>query len=136
MAKYSIVSAGITTLIIILYFVILQWLLDGQTLGKKLLNIKIVKNRDGKLNVFNYLIRCVILNAVWANIILLIGVCLLKQNAYYTLNYYLSNIRYIIELVILIMVFMNKDARGLHDIIANTKVIDLKKIDNKEEKDV
>ena len=132
LAKYSVFSTSISIAVTLLYFGIIQFVLGGQTIGKKILKIKVIKNSDGKLNAFNFLLRSFILNSVWANLILVISVNFINKGNYYTLNYYVSNILYIVELVILIMVFMNKDARGLHDVIANTKVVDIKNKDENE----
>lgn len=126
LAKYSVFSTSISIGLTLIYFGVIQYLLKGQTLGKKLLKIKVVKNKEGRLNIFNFLLRSFILNSLWAKLILVISVNFLTVNSYYTLNYYVTNVLYIVELVILVMVFMNKDARGLHDVIASTKVVSIK----------
>ena len=133
LAKYSVFSTSISIVITLLYFGVCQFLLKGQTIGKKILKLRVVKNKEGNLCIFNYLLRCFILNSIWANLILVVGINLLNAGSYYTLNYYVSNVLYIMELVILMTVFMNKDSRGLHDIIAGTKVISInEKLEEKE----
>ena len=78
--------------------------------------------------MFNYIVRCVILNGVISNIALLICVYIFNYNNYYTANYIITNIASILEVIILMMVFMNKDGRGLHDYLAGTKVIEIDSI--------
>ena len=125
LSKNSVISTIISIAIVIAYFGIFQFSLGGQTIGKKLMKLKVVKNKEGELNILNYLIRCLILNGVIINALLIIFVSIFKANDFYTANYIISNIQSIVEILILIMVFMTNDSRGLHDYIAGTKVIDI-----------
>ena len=111
--------------------------MGGQTIGKKLLKLRVVKNKEGSLNILNYLIRCAILNGAIINILLIVFVNMFNTNNFYTANYIISNIQSIIEILILIMVFMTNDSRGLHDYIAGTKVVEIdvlgEEVNNKKE---
>jgi uncharacterized RDD family membrane protein YckC len=89
------------------------------------MKLKVVKNKEGELTIFNYLIRCAILNGVIINLVLIIFVNIFSANDFYMANYVVSNIQSIVEILILIMIFMTSDARGLHDYLAGTKVIDI-----------
>ena len=124
-SKNSVVSTIISIAIVIAYFGIFQFSMNGQTIGKKLMKLKVVKNKKGELNIFNYLIRCAILNGVIINLALIIFVNIFSANDFYMANYIVSNIQAIVEILILIMIFMTSDARGLHDYLAGTKVIDI-----------
>lgn len=124
-SKNSVISTIISIAIVIAYFGIFQFSMNGQTVGKKLMKLKVVKNKKGELTIFNYLIRCAILNGVIINLVLIIFVNIFSANDFYMANYVVSNIQSIVEILILIMIFMTSDARGLHDYIAGTKVIDI-----------
>lgn len=124
-SKNSVISTIISIAIVIAYFGIFQFSMNGQTIGKKLMKLKVVKNKKGELTIFNYLIRCAILNGVIINLVLIIFVNIFSANDFYMANYVVSNIQSIVEILILIMIFMTSDARGLHDYIAGTKVIDI-----------
>ena len=136
-SKNSVISTIISIAIVIAYFGIFQFSMNGQTIGKKLMKLKVVKNKEGELTIFNYLIRCAILNGVIINILLIVFVNMFNTNNFYTANYIISNIQSIIEILILIMVFMTNDSRGLHDYIAGTKVVEIdvlgEEVNNKKE---
>lgn len=138
LSRNSVIATIISIAVIIAYFGIFQYSLGGQTIGKKLLKLKVVKNKEGSLNVFNYLVRCAILNGVIINILLIVFVNIFDVNNFYMANYVISNIQSIIEILILIMVFMTNDSRGLHDYIAGTKVVEInalgEEINNNKEK--
>lgn len=124
--KYKVISSSISVVGFILYFAVLQWALKGQTIGKKIMKIRVVANKeDKKLNVGNYILRSLILNNIIFSIILIIGVYIFKAPGYYTLSMVVSYLQLLVMSLIMLMVVLRKDYRGLHDFVAGTKVIDL-----------
>lgn len=129
--SYEMNNTGFTFIIgdivvTILYFAGFAFVTKGQTLGKKLMGIKIVSAKDKELNFFNYFIRAFILNGIIINIITLIAVGFSKST-YYKIYDVGSNLDTILMIVISLMILFNKEERGLHDVIAGTKVIDVKR---------
>ncbi len=120
---YVYLISGIV--IIVLYFGVFPFITKGQTLGKKLMNIKIVSFKDKELKFYNYLIRCFILNGIIPNIITLIALCF-NKSTYFKIYNIGSNFDTILMVTIFLMMMLSKDERGLHDMLAGTKVIDLK----------
>lgn len=125
--RYSLVPTIINLMCILLYFVVFQFYFNGKTLGKKIMKLKVVSNNENKLNIVNYLIRCLIVNEVFINIISLICLITLSKNNFISYNKIIYVITYILEMVILFMMVFEKNNRGLHDYISNTKVIEEKK---------
>ena len=124
--KYKVVSSSISAGSLLLYFALLQWALKGQTIGKKIMKIKVVANReDKKLNIGNYILRSLILNNIIFTIVLIVGVYLFKEDGYYNLSMIVSYLQLLVMSIIMLMIVLRKDFRGLHDIVAGTKVIDL-----------
>lgn len=124
--KYKVVSSSISVGSLLLYFALLQWALKGQTIGKKIMKIKVVANReDKKLNIGNYILRSLILNNIIFTIVLIVGVYLFKEDGYYNLSMIVSYLQLLVMSIIMLMIVLRKDFRGLHDIVAGTKVIDV-----------
>ena len=117
----SIISAGA----LILYFGVLQLVLDGQTLGKKIMKIKVVSNKDKKLNFWSYLIRIVVLNNIWLSLLNVGAVYVVSGVKFYYVTYVIGMISSLVYMLNLIMIMFRNDNRGLHDMIAGTKVIDM-----------
>ena len=130
LSKTSTFATIMSMCVVILYFGILQYFMNGQTLGKKLMKIRVVKNKEGKLNILNFILRCIILNGIIANILLVTFVYIFNAGDFYNASYIVSNAQSIVEFIILIMIFMTKDNRGLHDYIASTKVVELDLLGN------
>ena len=124
LTKEGLISSIITISSLIIYFGILPYFLKGQTLGKKALHIKIVSNKDKQLNIGNYLLRMVILNNIIFRILNVSGVYFLNKNSFYIYSSVISYIESLIETIIIFMVILRKDNRGLHDMISGTKVIE------------
>ncbi len=117
--------------IIFLYYGVFVYFTKGQTLGKKIMGIKIVSNKGGNLKLHNYFIRAFILNGVIMNLLTLIAICF-PESTYLTIYTAATNMDTILTIVIFLMVLFYKDGRGLHDILAGTKVIDIRD-ENQEE---
>ncbi len=135
--KYNVVRSGISVVCTILYFALLQSLMNGQTIGKKIMKIRVVANKDDKkLNFGNFLIRSVILNNVIFSVLFIVGIYVFDVSGYYNYSIVVSYLQMLLLTVIMLMVVLRKDFRGLHDFAAGTKVIDLNPVvveENKEE---
>lgn len=127
MSKYGMCYTIFNMVVIVGYFGLFQWLNHGQTLGKKILNIRVSGYKKKELHFTNYLIRLLILNGVLLNLVSLIAINLTNPHNYYYLSYICYEINYVIEVVIIFMIFTDKESRGLHDKLAGTIVIDLNK---------
>ena len=119
-ATYISSIAGI--IVYLLYFVVFQAYNNGQTLGKKWLKLQVVKTDDSNVDMNSLLRRSLFPYGILVNFILVIALLFASKHAYLSINTILSNIQMIIIFITLIMMFM-KD-RGIHDYLANTKVIE------------
>ena len=127
--KNSTITTIISIACLIGYFGIFQFSQNGRTLGKRIFKLQVKKYKDGNLNIGNYLLRVLILNNVLFNIARLVLIYTLSKNTYMKTYDYVSNIQLIFQLLIIVSMFMSREGRGIHDIIAGTQVIDLKQID-------
>ena len=84
------------------------------------LNVSI---NDKKLNFWKYLIRIVILSNIWLSLINVGAVYVISGVKFYYVTYVISMLSSLIYMLNLIMVMFRKDNRGLHDMVAGTKVI-------------
>ena len=132
-AEYKVINSSISVVSLIVYFVIIQYFLKGQTIGKKILKLRVVSNKDKELNIGHYFVRSLILNNIIFSIILIVGVYLFGKTGYYNLSMVVSYLQLLVMSVIILMVVLRRDNRGLHDFLAGTKVISTEVINNEEE---
>ncbi len=125
--KESVSLTIVTTVLTIIYFVVVAYYYDGQTLGKKLMKIKIVSNKDSKLTMNNYLIRSLIIDLGLYNIVSIVTILFLTKENYFLVNDYFSSLMGAIYVVSFALILFKKDGRGIHDLLAGTKVIDISK---------
>ena len=121
--KLSSISTIISILVILLYFVVIQYYFSGKTLGKWIMKLRVISKSNKKLSILNYLLRCLILNSVLINVLSVIFVLVLSKSGYLIYNEIIYIVSYVIEMAIVFMMFFDKNNRGLHDYIANTKVV-------------
>ena len=123
MAKESFISPIIMMVIMILYFGVFQYFFNGQTVGKKIIGLQVISNSDKKINLISFIIRAIILENIIFNVADIVSLLVLDYEKYFTISDMLSTAISLVQLSIICMITYRKDTRGLHDIIANTKVI-------------
>ena len=121
-AKQGITSI-LTLVIIVLYFVVYQFYNDGQTIGKKIMKIKVVSSNENRLTMDNYIYRSMIINSLLINILIFILLLIGNDMIYFVGVGCLRFIDYLLIIISVIMIISSKNKRGLQDIIANTDVV-------------
>ena len=112
-----------------LYFVLFAYFTNGQTLGKKLFKLRVVRQDGEKVKLSNLMLRTFLSGSsifMGVNIIVDIQLLLLmisQNQVYFYAILFSSMISYVIEIIGLVLLF-SKEHRSLDDIIGSTKVID------------
>ena len=122
LSYYGRYSTLMTCIVSFLYFVVFQYCTKGYTGGKKLLGIK-VDTMKGKLKFHNVLLRSLIVNSLITNILALLAVFLLKEAAFMKVSMFIEVLDIGLLFTSFGMVLIREDGRGLHDLIAGTKVV-------------
>lgn len=124
-AKTNAYTTVISFVIYILYFSILPIVLKGQTIGKKLLRLKVVDAKDvtKKVAAWKYFVRGILVTELLLIGLDLVLVLTIKLNPYLITSYWISNIRYIYEMAFLIVMIIRDDQRSIHDLLLNTRVM-------------
>ncbi len=104
------------------YFTVFQYLNKGQTIGKKLMRIKVVEKKK-EPSIRSMIIRTFIINDIISSALSLALLYLLSKNAYITAYNVVAIILEGIVIVSALMILYRKDKRGIHDMLAGTEVI-------------
>lgn len=118
-ALLSIITVGVY----ILYFIVYQYKKNGQTIGKKVLKIRVVSNDSRNLSMNSFAYRALFVNSILFNIIILSITILGSKDIYFVSSLIIEFIQYGLLFATAITILSRKDKRGIHDLIANTKVI-------------
>ena len=127
--KNSISEKVLYILLVFLYFIGFNYITDGQTLGKKIMRLKI-ENIEGnkKVSITSYIIRVLLMYQTIYYIAKLIGILFLSKSQYNEIISVVYSIQNILDLAIVsVMLFRTNDGRGLHDLLAKTKVVQVKR---------
>ena len=122
-SKGTVLISLTSIIIYILYFVVYQVYNNGQTVGKKLMKIKVKSITDEPLSINTMLFRTLIIYGIAANIINLILILLLKKELYLSISNTISIIQSLIVIISVFMILFSKQKRGIHDIITKTEVV-------------
>lgn len=122
--KYKTYSSLISASMFVLYFGVLQYALKGQTVGKKIMKLKVVSTNNKNITILRYILRIIVLNNIWLALLNTGAVYVFDGIKFYYVTYVISFVSSLIYMMNLIMIMFRKDGRGLHDIVASTKVIE------------
>lgn len=130
--KNSIVSYVLNIFVYILYFVFFQGFTGGQTLGKKIMRLKVVSTKEkDNLSYKQLFFRTLLLpistsfQTVSYCILMFISVLFIPKSLFGAIADGLYFVNYILSLVLIFTLFFNKGKAGIHDILVHTKVIEV-----------
>lgn len=124
--KYGVYSSVISIICYILYFGGFQKWNKNQTVGKKLMRLKVVnKNNKDDVRLWQYILRTIIVYNLLFNSLSVVVSYMFKGNLFFTTSIITSIIGYVITYVGYIMILFRKDGCGLHDFVSGTKVVEV-----------
>ena len=129
--NYQVTKEGVGITIVncsvaLVYYVILCYFCHGITLGKYIMKLQIVSAKDKELNMGNYLLRGLLVNLILSNIASIICVYAFNKETFIAVYPKISTCFTFFILASLLFMMYRNDGRGLHDLIANTKIISTK----------
>ena len=122
-SKLNIYDDIYTTVLMILYFAVFAYFFGGETVGKRLLKIKVVDKNGNKPKFWQLLVRTVVLFGLPLSLLSSILSYAIGKNAFFYASAGINLVNMILSIAILITFFANKEHLGLHDMIAKTKVV-------------
>lgn len=122
MDSNNLVLNVINLIFIILYFIFFPYFNNGQTIGKKMMNIEIRAKSNKKLNLLHLLLRNLIINGLIYLIAVIICTFIVPSSIYFMVITILGIIQIGLILSSMLMVCYRKDKKGLHDLLAGTWV--------------
>ena len=121
----SNMAINVCNLVFILgYFIIIPVVNNGQTLGKKILKIKIEKI-DGNLTIRDMVIRNFITTSLLQLMISSTLVYIVNNDIYYNLSIFVSLLQILLVIITSVMIIYRKDEKGVQDLITGTQVIEV-----------
>lgn len=125
--KYNISTNIAIIVVIIAYFGLFQKYNNGQTLGKKIMKIKVTGVDNKSVSLCKYILRLMpmyffLIGSIIPLILNSILVFVLNMDNFILVNSISVYAFFILAIISFTMAYIRKDHRGLHDIIAGTKV--------------
>ena len=123
MQKANALPNTINTVLIIVYFIVFQYLNKGQTIGKKLLKIKIVNEDKKDISLKQMLIRGIMIYSILSSLINIILFFNVSRKVYMTSYLSIGAIESLILFLSAIFILYRNDKKALHDIVSKSIVI-------------
>ena len=122
LAREQGVLSLIIIVMLILYFIVYQTYNNGQTLGKKLLKIRVV-SETSDLNMNQMILRAFVVDNLLLYIVSFIFMLFLSKADYFNSLVVAGYLQIGVIIVSAFMVMFRKDGKGIHDILCKTSVI-------------
>ena len=125
--RYEIIRTNgmgtiISVLIGMIWFVVIPLYYGGQTIGKKILKIKMISDK-GDLTANQLIVRTMIGNSFLFDLLGVVEVLILPKYIFYYCHWLLLFVPYIIMLCSVIMVLTTKNGKAIHDYLGHTRVV-------------
>lgn len=124
--KQKIIFYIINIIYVTFYFIILPLFNNGSTLGKKISGIKVEASYNQKLTFKSLFIRNLIINGLLYLVFVVLTLYIFPPKTYFILISVVSFIQITLVIISIFMVLYRQDKRGIHDLLANTKVVTIK----------
>lgn len=108
-----------------IYFVLIPYYKNGQTLGLNIMKIKIASIEDEEIRIPSLLIRSVIINGILYNYIVLILLYIMPSMSYFISVSILGIMQLLLVIASIFMVLYKRDKKGLQDILSKSVVVDI-----------
>lgn len=123
--KYDIIQF-ITNLLNFLYIIILYILVPGftkgQTIGKKIMKIRVVNDDDTCVSIINLINRAILVDFLGYLLITLIIINFISGFPYFIIATILGILQFSLVIISGFMILYNKKQKGIHDILTKTKI--------------
>ena len=105
------------------YFAVLPFYFNGQTLGKKIMKIKVIKD-DNELTMNDLIIRNIVINGFLFSLMGFAIIFLATSWIYFIIISILCFIELLLVIISIFMILYRQDKKGLHDLWCKTSVIE------------
>ncbi len=113
----------VEVIILILYYIVFQFYNKGQTLGKKLLRIRVVSNNYEDATMDQFILRSFVVPSIISKMAIIALVLFMGRETYYYGSFTVQGIQVGLIIISVFMIMYSKSGRGLHDRLAKTTVI-------------
>lgn len=121
--KVNISQTIAIIIVLILYYVLFNYYNKGQTLGKKLMKLRIVNNDGDKVSINSYIIRMLTASPILSNLSTVVLIFTLSKEKFLIYDDKFSTVFGFVYITCLCFALYRNDGRGLHDLLASTIVV-------------
>ena len=122
LAKASGLTSIVSIFISVSYFVVFQVFNKGQTIGKKLMKIRVVSDKD-ELSYNQMIFRSFMANFILLDLIKFIFLLFTKASVFFYVSIVFEILQYLCVLISMLMILNKKNGLAIHDRIAHTMVL-------------
>lgn len=113
----------IDSVLIVIYFIIVPYIWNGFTVGKRVMNLKIVESENKKVHLMSLFMRAFIMDGLLASLLIIFGIYVIDESFYLSFVSILAILQLLSLIVSYFMIKYRRDLKGLDDILSHSKVV-------------
>ena len=113
----------IDSVLIVIYFIIVPYIWNGFTVGKRIMNLKIVSNENKKVHLMSLFMRAFIIDGLLTSLLIIFGIYVIDESFYLSFVSILAILQLLSLIVSYFMIKYRRDLKGLDDILSHSKVV-------------
>ena len=106
----------------VIYFIVFQTYQNGQTIGKKLMKIRVI-SEDGDLFMNQMIFRSMLANFILFDLILFVCMLVCSKSVFFYSSLLVEAIELLFLVISILMIMIRKDGCSIHDKLVHTRVV-------------
>lgn len=125
--RYMFLPNLIGVVVSVIYFIVYPLYNNGQSFGKKVMGLRIVSDNDDFVGSNSLIFRYMLMDGIGISIISMCLIFIFSDFSYILCVSLLSFFQILVVIISIFMVLYRRDFKSLPDLVAGTKVIEVKK---------
>ena len=125
--RYMFLPNLIGVVVSVIYFIVYPLYNNGQSFGKKVMGLRIVSDNDDFVGSNSLIFRYMFMDGIGISIISMCLIFIFSDFSYILCVSLLSFFQILVVIISIFMVLYRRDFKSLPDLVAGTKVIEVKK---------
>lgn len=121
--KLNISLNVVNLILIVIFFIVIPYFNKNQTIGQKIMKVKITKENNKKVTIIDLFLRAIVLTGIINLLVMLSTIFLQSSNLYLIISIFFGFIQFLLVIISGFMVLYKEDQLGFQDLISKTKII-------------
>ncbi len=123
LSNLEAIEVFVNSIVIVIYYILIPYIMKGSTFGKKIMNLKIVSKSGEKVNLMSLFIRTLLVDGLLTCLLITFAIYFIPQDFYLSFVTILAILQVLTLIIGFFMIKYRGNSEGLQDICSFSKVV-------------